>query len=132
MTDTLPDVIVSAYGALSRRDLDQWLGCTTPDVELHEVAEVPDAAVYRGHRQIREWAEGMIQLVDEWRWAPDEVLLDDGDTFVIRAGIVGRSTTGVPIDLTVFHVIRIEDDRIASFRGFFDRASALDAACSTT
>ena len=122
------DVIVNAYEALSRRDLDAWLDCTTADVELHEVAEVPDARVYRGHRQVREWAEGMLQLVDEWRWAPDEVLLDEGDTVVLRASIVGLSTAGVPIDLTVFHVIRTEGDKVASFRGFFDRATALDAA----
>ena len=129
--NALPDVIVNAYEALSRRDLDQWIGCTTDDVELHEVAEVPDADVYRGHRQIREWAEGMIQVVDEWRWAPEEVLLDDADTFVIRASVTGRSTAGLPIDLTVFHVTRIEGDRIASFRGFFDRALALEAASPT-
>jgi ketosteroid isomerase-like protein len=124
----LPDVIVDSYEALSRRDLDRWVECTTADVELHEVAEVPDAAVYRGHRQVRDWAEGMLQLADQWSWVPEEVLLAEADTFVIRAGIRGRSATGVPLDLTVFHVIRTEGDKVASFRGFLDRSAALEAA----
>ena len=70
--------------------------------------------------KLREWAEEMLQLVDEWRWSPDEVSLDEGDTVVLRASIVGRSRAGVPIDLTVFHVIRTEGGKVASFRGFFD------------
>lgn len=128
MASSPPDVIVNAYEALSRQDLDAWLDGTTADVELHEVAEVPDAGVYRGHRQVRKWAEGMLALVEEWRWAPEEVLVDEGNTFVVRASIIGRSTAGVPIDMTVFHVIRIDADKVVSFQGFFDRARALEAA----
>ena len=68
-----PNVIIRAYESLSRRDLDAWLDATSSDVELHEVAEVPDSRVYRGHRQAREWAEAMLKLVDVWRWTPEEV-----------------------------------------------------------
>jgi len=127
MANRPADIIVNAYEALSRGDLDAWLDGTTADVELHEVAEVPDARVYKGRHQAREWAEEMLRLVDEWRWAPDEILLEEGDTVVVRASITGRSRAGVPIDLTVFHVIRTEGDKVASFRGFFDRAAAVEA-----
>jgi ketosteroid isomerase-like protein len=122
------DLIVSGYEALSRGDIEAWLDITTADVELHEVAEVPDARVYRGRSEAREWAEGMLQLVDEWRWVPEEVLVNEGNTVVIRAAITGRSKAGVPLDLTVFHVIRTEGNKVASFRGFFDREQAIEAA----
>jgi ketosteroid isomerase-like protein len=122
------DLIVSGYEALSRGDIEAWLDITTADVELHEVAEVPDARVYRGRGEAREWAEGMLQLVDEWRWVPEEVLVNEGNTVVIRAAITGRSKAGVPLDLTVFHVIRTEGNKVASFRGFFDREQAIEAA----
>jgi ketosteroid isomerase-like protein len=122
------DLIVSGYEALSRGDIEAWLDITTADVELHEVAEVPDARVYRGRSEAREWAEGMLQLVDEWRWVPEEVLVNEGNTVVIRAAITGRSKAGVPLDLTVFHVIRTEGNKVASFRGLFDREQAIEAA----
>jgi ketosteroid isomerase-like protein len=130
MSEEPPSVVTRAYESLSRRDLDAWLETTTPDVELHEVAAVPDSRVYRGHRQVREWAEAMLELVVEWRWTPEETLLRNGDTAVVRCTVTGRSQAEVPIDLEVFHVFQTRGDKVSSMQGFFDRASALQAAGS--
>ena len=92
------------------------------------MAEVPDAKVYRGHCGARKWAEEMLKVVDEWHWSPEEVLLDEGGTVVIRAHVAGRSTSGLPIDMTLFHVAQTRDGKFVSFQGFFDRAKALEAA----
>jgi ketosteroid isomerase-like protein len=55
-------------------------------------------------------------------------LLDEGDTVVVRACVTGRSNAGLPLDMTLFHVIRTDGDKVVSYRGFFDRAAALRAA----
>jgi ketosteroid isomerase-like protein len=129
MSEGPPRVIQEAYEALSRGDLEAWLPTTTPNVELHEVAEVPDSRAYRGHQEVTEWAEAMLQLVSEWRWTPEELLASDGDTLVVRASVTGQSRAGLPIDLSVFHVFRLNaGNKVSSMRGFFDRSSALKAA----
>jgi ketosteroid isomerase-like protein len=130
--DEPADFIVSGYEALSRKDIDAWLALASPDVELHEVPEVPDARVYRGRGEAREWAEQMLQLVEEWHWTPAEVLFDEGDTVVVRALVTGHSKAGLPLDMTLFHVIRTDGDKVVSYRGFFDPAAALRAADSSS
>lgn len=124
----LTDLLTRVYGSLSRKDLDAWLDLATPDVELHDVAEMPGSGVHRGRREARAWAEEMLRLVEEWRWTPQEVLLQAGDTAVLRVSVTGCSKAGIPIDMTVFHVVRAEDGKLASVQGFFDRASAMEVA----
>jgi len=107
-----------AYDPISRGDFDAAVEKAEENVEIV------------GSRSTQEMANRpaeKLRLVDEWRCAPDEILLEEGDTVVVRASITGRSRAGVPIDLTVFHVIRTEGDKVASFRGFFDRAAAVEA-----
>jgi len=107
-----------AYDPISRGDFDAAVEKAEENVEIV------------GCRSTQEMANRpaeKLRLVDEWRWAPDEILLEEGDTVVVRASITGRSRAGVPIDPTVFHVIRTEGDKVASFRGFFDRAAAVEA-----
>jgi ketosteroid isomerase-like protein len=66
------EIVRRNYEAFTRRDIDAWLESVREDAELHEVSEIPDAAVYRGHEGLRRWAEALMQLVSEWRWTPEE------------------------------------------------------------
>jgi len=107
-----------AYDPISRGDFDAAVEKAEENVEI---------VGCRSRQEMASRPAEKLRLVDECRWAPDEILLEEGDTVVVRASITGRSRAGVPIDLTVFHVIRTEGDKVASFRGFFDRAAAVEA-----
>ena len=109
--------------------VDRWLSCLHEDAELHELAEIPDSKVYRGHDEIRAWLEHAQEIVSGWEWTPEEVLAEGDDVVVLKVRLTaaGRSS-GVPIDQVVFHVIDVRGDRIARVRGFLQRDRALAAA----
>jgi ketosteroid isomerase-like protein len=129
MTDQVPECIRASYVALSGRDLDAWSELFTEDAGLHEVAEVPDASVYRGRARIREWAEAGLAISRDWSWRLEEMLAADQDTYVTRAHLeVHGRESGVLIDEHVFHVWEERDGKIASVRGFLRREDALASA----
>lgn len=120
--------VESAYEAINRRDLDAWLETTTTDVTLYDVPEIPDADVYRGREQVRQWAEQMLEVIDEWRWTPEEFLVNDGSLMIVRVRLSARSQSGVSGEQVVFQVIEVKSNRLATIRGFFSCAQALQAA----
>lgn len=117
-----------SYDAISRRDVDGWLEHVHPDAELYELAEVPDARVYRGRAEIRGWIEAALDLIQGWQWTPEEVLEDDGETSVIRVHLAVRGNSGAPVEMVVFHVIETKDGKIVTMRAFLDQAEALEIA----
>ena len=123
------ELFVPSYQALSRGDLDAWLAGIHDDAELHELAEMPDTAVYRGHAEIRGWAESGMSLLADWEWVPEEVLHATGDLAVLAVRVRGRGVeSGAPVDQLVFHVIEFRDGRTTRMRGFLSEDQALAAA----
>jgi ketosteroid isomerase-like protein len=120
------------YDALSRRDLDAWLEDLAPGVEIHELPEIPDTDIYRGHEGVRRWFEGTAEFVESWRWTLEEVVKESGDTVVVRAHVelVGV-LSAVPVEQTVYHVFKFTGSKAASIRGFLTDAEALEASGST-
>jgi ketosteroid isomerase-like protein len=118
-----------SYELLSRGDIDAWLQDLAEDVELHELPEIPDSAVYRGHEGVRKWAAGVLPLFQSWRWTPEEILYEGDDMLVVRVRIefVGRGGE-VPIEQVLFHVLRYRDGKGSVIQGFLSRREALEAA----
>jgi ketosteroid isomerase-like protein len=122
------ELIRPAYEALSRGDIDAWLETVHADAELHELADVPDSRVYRGHDEIRQWAQAAMQLFPEWQWTPEKLLYEGDDGIVVRTRLSARgSGSGVPVELVVFHVLDFRDSQVIRIRGWLDRAQALEA-----
>jgi ketosteroid isomerase-like protein len=121
--------LARGYEALSRHDYDGFLEGLHEDAELHELAEMPDTAVYRGHDEIRSWAEEGASLVADWAWIPEEVLhIADGVT-VIRVRFSGRGAeSGAPLEQALFHVIDFRDVKATRIRGYLSADQALAAA----
>ena len=71
---------------------DLW-GRLDPDVELHERPEVPDAKVYRGPAEVKEFWRKTQEVFSEVRWQPLE-LIDLGHAVVAVTKItaVGRGS----------------------------------------
>ena len=76
-----------------------------PDFELHERSDLPDARVYRGPDEAKEFWRKTQQIFSEIRWQPRE-LIDLGDAVVAPSRI---SATGRESDA------RIEVDETAVF-----------------
>jgi ketosteroid isomerase-like protein len=97
------------------------------DIELVDPPQMPDSRVYRGRAEVlarlEEVAEavgGRYAYIDEVRRVEDEVL-------VALTWRVDASPESAVIG-EVFHVVRVENGRIASMRVFLSRDEALSAA----
>jgi ketosteroid isomerase-like protein len=117
------------YEFVSRGDIEAWLQDLTEDVELRELPEIPDSAVYRGHDGVRKWAAGVQELVESWHWTPEEIVHESDDILVVRVRVdlTGRGSQ-VPIAQIVFHVLRFRDGKARAIEGFLSEDAALEAA----
>ncbi len=125
----VPEIITEALGRLNERDLDGWLAFFTEDARLHDLAELPDAEVYEGHAGLRRWALNNIEVSEDWNWRPVACLGEAGPLVVIETALEARGArSDVSLILTVFHVIRLDEDKIATVMAFAARDQAFAAA----
>ena len=99
-----------------------------PDVELHERSELPDAKVYRGPDDAKEFWRKTQQVFAEIRWEPLE-FMDLGDAVVVETRVValGRGSE-VPIEMDETDVFWFRDGMIVRLQGFATKTEALKAA----
>lgn len=99
-----------------------------PDVELHERSELPDAKVYRGPDEAKEFWRKTQQVFAEIRWEPLE-FMDLGDAVVVETRVValGRGSE-VPIEMDETDVFWFREGMIVRLQGFATKTEALEAA----
>jgi ketosteroid isomerase-like protein len=99
-----------------------------PDVELHERPDLPDAKVYRGREEAKEFWRKTQELFAELRWEPRE-FIDLGHAVVVEAKLValGRNSE-VRIEAEETDVFWFRDGAIVRLQGFPTKAEALEAA----
>ena len=97
------------------------------DAELHDLPNVPDPAVHRGHVEMRKWAEALIEIAEHLRFEPQR-FIEAGDFVLVpvRISAKGRES-GVPTEMTLFHVFEFTDGKIWRLRSYRDEAEALEA-----
>jgi hypothetical protein len=77
---------------------DLW-GRLDPDVELHERRELPDAKVYRGPAEVKEFWRKTQEVFAEVRWRPLEFIdLGHAVIAVTKVTAIGRGSD-VPAEL---------------------------------
>ena len=116
------------YELFNRRDIDAWLAFFHPDVEMHDLAGVPDAPVRRGHDALREWVAMMDDIWVDARYEPEEFI--EAGRFVVvavRAQARGRGSD-MPMDVPMFHVFEMQAGKARRLRAYLDRTEALEAA----
>lgn len=120
------EVVRRAVAAVNARDLEGYLACCTPDVELH-TNEV-FAGVYEGPQGIRRF------LTDVEDAAPDfhidvqdlKAVGDDQVLAPMRTGSTGRASR-IPMTQTQTNVYDLLDGKIRRIRIFLDHHQALKA-----
>ena len=129
MSEAIPPFIRAGFDAFNRGDYDAWLTVYDEDVEFLDLAETPDTDAFRGHAGARAW---LAKLHEAWgegfRFEPQT--MTQGDDVVLidtRAKGVGTGS-GVPIEMTVYIVLRYRDQKVVWTSAFVDRDDALRAA----
>jgi ketosteroid isomerase-like protein len=99
-----------------------------PDVELYDRRELPDARVYRGLAEAKQFFRKTQEVFAEIRWEPRE-FIDLGHAVVVEARVfaTGRGSD-VPAEFAETDVFWFRDGMIVRVQGFATKAEALEAA----
>jgi ketosteroid isomerase-like protein len=114
-----------AYDAFNTGDISGWLALHSADAELHDLPDFPDAAVHRGHAELRTWADGVLETAEDFRVDPQRFIEADQFLLVpVRISGKGRGS-GVPGEFGVFHVLEFGDGKIRRLRSYVNEDEAL-------
>jgi ketosteroid isomerase-like protein len=115
-------------GVFSAGDIPGWLAFYTPDAELHDPADLPDAGVHRGHEELRKWAEQLNEVAEDLR-VEHERFIEAGEFVVVTVRISAKGREGgVLTEMNTFHVLEFSDGRISRVRFYLTEDEALEAA----
>ena len=117
---TLDERILVRFPALARLLLSAWARLP-PRSRLHR------AGVHRGHEgYLRVW-KSVIEVMDDFKFEPEEVI-DQGDRLFVAVRQTGRGTSsGIPVDQSIFQVFTLRRGLAIRLQDFVDRAEALEA-----
>jgi hypothetical protein len=100
-----------------------------PEVELHDVVEMPGASVYRGHEGAREMWATWMEAWDEFRFWPVAIEALNADQVLAEIRIVGRGQgSAATVEVPIYEVWTVRDGRGVKRVAAFDRDKALAAA----
>jgi ketosteroid isomerase-like protein len=117
------------FAAYNRRDLDGWLGEWAPDVVVDwSNARSFDAGVYRGHDEIRAFAERFFAAFDEVRYEIEDPLEVRDGLFLVENVAYLRGRDGIEVKARSAFLITIEDGQTTSLTLYQTRQDALEAA----
>jgi ketosteroid isomerase-like protein len=122
-------LIEEAYAVWNANGPRAFVEFTTEDVALHDAPELPDAQEWIGRQAIVARLEDVVAAVGG-RWADIEAIRPVGDEVLVS--LTWRLDRESPTALaSVYHLVRVEGDRIARVRVFLDEDAALRAAGQT-
>jgi ketosteroid isomerase-like protein len=122
------EIVRFVIDAWNSRDVDAFLGHFDPDCEVIFPPDVPEPGPFRGHAELRGWAEGFVAAWESHRAEVVEAI-DAGDTILVTLRLVGRgSGSGIEMDETDTHLFTVRNGRITHWQNFNERADALAAA----
>jgi ketosteroid isomerase-like protein len=123
--------------SLTRRDADfldpeevapDFWAHLAPDFELHERAELPDAKIYRGREEAKDFFRKTQDVFVEARWEPEEFIdLDQAVVVKTKVVAIGRGSD-VPTEMDETDVFWFRDGMIVRLQGFATKEEALEAA----
>src|SRR3954451_22109272 len=93
-------------------NISSWLAMYTPDVELHDVPSFPDAAVHRGHDELRKWAEQLMEVAEGLRVEYGR-FIEAGEAGVVAVRISAKGREGgVLTEMNTHQVLDFTDGKI--------------------
>ena len=124
--DRLTRELIDAY---RRVDLDWLLEHCDPDVEIVQLAELPDTHSYHGRDGFIEALLDWPRVWDDFRIVPHRIFAPDDDHFIVHATHSGRTrTVEMEIEAEIYFLMRWLDGRVANWDMFLTKEEALRRA----
>jgi ketosteroid isomerase-like protein len=121
-------LVEEAYRTWNASGPAAFLEFTTDEVELHDAPELPDAQVWAGRDAVLARVEDVAAAIGG-RWADVDDVRAIGDQVLVS--LTWRLERGSPTTIAcVYHVVRVDEDKIARIRVFLDQDAAARAALS--
>ncbi len=122
------EVVQQFYEEFNRRGVAAVYDYYHPEIEWHDIAELPDARVHHGLEAGARALQRYVDLGGEIEVHVEEIRDLGGEVLVTwRYEGVGVGS-GVPVDALFFHIWALRDGKLARLRQFLDNQAALDAA----
>jgi ketosteroid isomerase-like protein len=124
------DMVRRSTDAVSRRDLNRWLETWAQDAVMDwSNARSFDAGVYRGHGEIRAFAEGFLATWDEVRFEFVDGPVEVEDGLLITENVAHmRGRDGIEVQARSAWLITIRDGKQTSLTLYQTKQEALEAA----
>ncbi len=124
------EIVRRANDAYNRRDLDGLLEAWAPDAVLDwSNARVFEAGIYRGHGEIRAFAEEYLAMWDEIRIEIVDGPLEVRDGLLIAENVgYLRGRDGIEVQARSAWLITIRDGKQTSLTLYQTKREALEAA----
>jgi ketosteroid isomerase-like protein len=124
-SDSDVDLVLRAYEAFARGDIEQAVASLHPDVEWVEPEEFPGGGRHRGPAAVADYLRGSRAMWAELVSEP--TAHRRGDKIVVIHRVHGRLADGTPHDATVADVFTVEDGRVVAMTAYADPSQALAA-----
>jgi ketosteroid isomerase-like protein len=109
----------------SARDIEAFIACCDPEIELHAAWSVPGGAVYHGHDGLRRWHQENEEAWKEIRAEP-EAFYDLGEQTLGFTTLHARGRqSGAEVKMFNAVVAKWRDDLCVDLRNYLDRKDAL-------
>ena len=124
------ETLKRGYTALSDHDFDGLVAVCHPDVEFTSLIRESEGGVYHGHEGVREFFEGVFEVLADWKPELDS-FEDHGDRMLVKAKITASGPgSDVPMEQVVWQAVRLRDGlaiRWDFFRTEEEARAALEA-----
>ena len=124
-------LIDRVYEAINARDVDALALISAAGFEWRDPDGLPGGGVHPGAEEVIARMRELDESMDRF-WFTAEEIVEAGDRVLVRTHVSGRGrASGVPAQLDLFSIFRIEGGRIAAQAAFFDRPEAEEALRGT-
>jgi ketosteroid isomerase-like protein len=117
-------LVLRAYHAFARGDIDEAVADLHPDVEWIEPEELPNGGRKQGRQAVADYLRAFRAMWADLKSEP--VAHRRGDRIVVIHHVSGHLLDGSASDLTVADVFTIEGGRVVRMQAYANPAEALD------
>ena len=97
------------YAAFRNHDWEEMIAVTHPDIVFTSLIRESEGGVYRGHDGLREFFDGVLDVLPDWNPVLD-TFEDHGDRMLVKATIhASPPGSDAPMEQVVWQAIRLRD-----------------------
>ena len=122
------EIVRHVVEAFNRDDPEAALAWLAPDLEWHDLPDLPDAEVHHGHTGFLRAFEQFFAELEDYRVNVNEII-DHDEQIVVCPRIIGRGRgSGARFEQRVFGVLTVRNRLVVRAVWFRTRVEALQAA----